>query len=607
MDTWQSDFRAWLEGSDVKNTNLYAYGKLVLDGTDEEDKSCRDEILRRSAAGERGIPLWELICKLRKAISATPLERRKGTDIAPEVVNGKPAWDLLPSLSPFSQKSYPMGYLYLITQFKLPVNGHHTFSVADPIHARDPEIVRNNGIEWRFTHEADYFTYTAWKHLEFAVQTEDLNLCILYYFFNAPDFDLAGFQAYLLAQLRIELLSKGEEDSEPNATARRLWYWFEFLTTKHLDIPDHPLSSTEQPLLLDTFTYYTSTPTSVPRFGLQVNHLGCREYCPIVRKALGAASSYALSEEYKIFLEEVPDSSLARVFSYLLTGDTQASFEIEREKPTENCVVQVNQAVTDVMSRENFTLNKDELCKLNAVFRGVESVEYRTFQNWIGVAYVPPKPEDVNSLMEGFLKTVQILLADDQVDPVVAAVVVAIGLVDIHPFQDGNGRLHRTLIHYVLGKKFYVGSVIIPLSKQLLLQRTEYFSCLKAHHFSLIDTISYTMDYAGDKFVVHTPVTHPWYRFSEMTSVASFLRSVIATAIRKQLPEEVRFVEQYSVVLEDLCKTISGADPKVVKRALDKYLKVQGNYGFQDSKEFPMIPPGVLIEKGRALLDIQPL
>jgi hypothetical protein len=37
-----------------------------------------------------------------------------------------------------------------------------------------------------------------------------------------------------------------------------------------------------------------------------------------------------------------------------------------------------------------------------------------------------------------------------EVDPVVAAAILAFGFVYIHPFEDGNGRIHRYLIHHVL-------------------------------------------------------------------------------------------------------------------------------------------------------------
>lgn len=51
-------------------------------------------------------------------------------------------------------------------------------------------------------------------------------------------------------------------------------------------------------------------------------------------------------------------------------------------------------------------------------------------------------------------------------------------------------------------------------------------------------------------------------------------------------------------MLEDLRTTIGG-DPEIVKWALDMFLKLKGNYGFQDSKALYAVPAGILMEKGK--------
>ncbi len=44
-------------------------------------------------------------------------------------------------------------------------------------------------------------------------------------------------------------------------------------------------------------------------------------------------------------------------------------------------------------------------------------------------------------------------------DPIVSAAILAFGFVYIHPFEDGNGRLHRYLFHHVLAlnRPLFVG------------------------------------------------------------------------------------------------------------------------------------------------------
>src|SRR5690606_3628394 len=91
---------------------------------------------------------------------------------------------------------------------------------------------------------------------------------------------------------------------------------------------------------------------------------------------------------------------------------------------------------------------------------------YRGAQNFIGqtirgteqVSYIPPRPEDLPTMMGGLEALARQLgqrpagQAAFPIPPVIAAAVVAFSFVYIHPFEDGNGRLHRFLIHYILAR-----------------------------------------------------------------------------------------------------------------------------------------------------------
>ena len=71
------------------------------------------------------------------------------------------------------------------------------------------------------------------------------------------------------------------------------------------------------------------------------------------------------------------------------------------------------------------------------------------------VHFVAARPKDVHSLMQGLFLTWERCLADRQrapecVDCVVVAAMLGFGLVFVHPFDDGNGRLHRFFIQQVL-------------------------------------------------------------------------------------------------------------------------------------------------------------
>src|SRR6266446_6499745 len=66
-----------------------------------------------------------------------------------------------------------------------------------------------------------------------------------------------------------------------------------------------------------------------------------------------------------------------------------------------------------------------------------------------------PLPDHISARHEDLPALIDGMAAFDRgpalkLDPVIAAAVLAFGLVYIHPFVDGNGRIHRYLIHHVL-------------------------------------------------------------------------------------------------------------------------------------------------------------
>lgn len=86
---------------------------------------------------------------------------------------------------------------------------------------------------------------------------------------------------------------------------------------------------------------------------------------------------------------------------------------------------------------------------------------YRTDQNYVGetvhygherIHYVCPGPELVEGLMSGVVAAHR-LMESSGVHPVLHAALVGYGFVFVHPFGDGNGRIHRLLIHNVLARR----------------------------------------------------------------------------------------------------------------------------------------------------------
>jgi Fic family protein len=82
--------------------------------------------------------------------------------------------------------------------------------------------------------------------------------------------------------------------------------------------------------------------------------------------------------------------------------------------------------------------------------------------------FIGARAQDVPELMSGMLEAND-RMRDDGLDPVLQAAATAFGCVYVHPFEDGNGRLHRCLIHHVLAeRRFTPTGMVFPVSSVML-------------------------------------------------------------------------------------------------------------------------------------------
>lgn len=140
--------------------------------------------------------------------------------------------------------------------------------------------------------------------------------------------------------------------------------------------------------------------------------------------------------------------------------------------------------------REGFPLSNRLIREMHALLlksgRGNERTpgEFRRSQNWIGgtrpgnALFVPPPPEQVEDCMAALERFLH-----DEGNPYPALIKAALAHVQfetIHPFLDGNGRIGRLLIAFILHHDRLLTQPLLYLSLYFKQHRAEYYRLLNA-------------------------------------------------------------------------------------------------------------------------------
>ncbi|MBC8372266.1 MAG: Fic family protein [Planctomycetes bacterium] len=430
----------------------------------------------------------------------------------------------------------PAGYAALVARLGItvPPNWHESLIAS----GNTPRVEMADGMV-RETYPSRYWPGDdLGGHLEFALKYDGVNLAILAGIFRAAD--TTEITAYVT--------------SKPTGKyARRVWYLYEWLTGDRLPLDDVKQGNYVD--LLEPDAYITTSPArQVRRQRINDNLLGDARFCPIIRRTetIQRYLNAGLRERCRQVLSEYPPELLRRALSYLYTRETKSSFEIEHIKPsasrTERFIVLLE------LARKDDFCDKARLIDLQnrIVDPRFADADYRTSQNYVGetvdwqaerVHYACPKPKVVPALRAGLIEA-DTRIGGGGLHPVLTAAAVAYGFVFLHPFEDGNGRIHRFLIHNILASRgFTPEGLMFPVSAAMLKNPGQYDASLEAFSKPLMPLVEYELDDEGRMTVLND--TARWYRFIDMTPQAEALFAFIEKTIETELVEELNFLANY--------------------------------------------------------------
>jgi len=433
-------------------------------------------------------------------------------------------------------------------------------------------------------------------HLKFALKYEPVDLGVLSAVFKAAD-------------------RKDIEDwvrSEPTGVySRRAWFIYEWLTGKTLDLPDAAVVAYTP--ALDPELHFTTEGVWSKRHRVTNNLLGTPSFCPTVRRTprLEDFRRRAIDVEARNMISGCNPGVLARAVNYLYTKETKSSFEIENE------VAGGQRAERFVFAlRSTKSFNPIDSANLIALQNTIVDPRYaakgyRDFQNFVGetagewreiVHFICPRPQDVESLMSGWAEMTTRLKGLS--DPVVAAALVAFGFVFIHPFEDGNGRIHRFLIHHVLSSEgFSPPDILFPISAAIVRDMKGYGAALETFSGSVQPHIDWA--WTPNKEIVVNNDTANLYRYFDATKLAEYLYTKIAETVRKDLREELEFVALYDGALKAVLEQIDMPDRKA-SLFVRFSLQNGGRLSKNKRNQFPELSDGDMATLEAALKNVIP-
>ncbi|MCY4571850.1 MAG: Fic family protein [Gemmatimonadetes bacterium] len=440
-------------------------------------------------------------------------------------------WRLLSQSVP--EPASPAGYAALAARYDLRIPLPSRLAAIAERHHPDSTP------EWLMLTPRHAVEDTLYGHLEFALKWEGVSLGVLASLFRVVD---PGELARMV------------RDQPTGAYARRIWFLYEWLTGDRLDVPN--AGKVKAVLAVDPDRQFAAPTGPVSsRHRVRDNLPGSRKFCPLARRTreLDRYVALGLDQRAREVIGRTHPDVIRRAAAFMLLQDSRASFDMEGERPSQHRAMRWGWAIG---AAGRAPLTPDTLAALQEGLIGDRRfvrLGLRTHGGWVGSRdrntgapipeHISARHDDLPELIRG---VVQYAASAERsgVDAVVSAAALSFGFVYIHPFEDGNGRIHRWLVHHVLARSgFNPPGLVFPVSIAMLDRLAKYRDVLASYSSRLLPHVDWRATERDNVEVLNETADH--YRFFDATRHAEFLYRCVEQTVIRDLPVEVDYLERY--------------------------------------------------------------
>lgn len=467
----------------------------------------------------------------------------------------------------------PVGYKAIIEKLNIQTLPHYRESYI-ALKGRGKIIIDNN--YEKHIYPKTYALKDAedlLENLEFALKNDGINLEII---------------KGLFQKINKESIVSYIQKQPTGIYSRKIWFLYEFMMHELLPLKD--CKKIKYVNLLDPTNYYTGPIIKSSRHAINNNLLGNDQFCPFIRRTniLDNFIKLDLDKKVRALLKKYDSHLLARASNYLYTKETMSSYQIEKEEPDTNRISRFIHLLEHSSVIEK--LSKQQLIELQNIIVDYrfKNTDYRHNQNYVGenikpffqkIHYISPKYEDVPELMQGLLDTFEKLISSEM-NPVLVAAVISFGFVYIHPFEDGNGRIHRFLIHYILARmEFTPKGMVFPVSSVMLNNMHEYDQVLEIFSKPLLSVLT-KFDLSDEGRLTINQDSKCFYQYIDFTLMTEYLFKCIEMAIDKYIEREINFLINYDKTKQAIQKMVDMPDNQIdllIKLVLQNKGKLSSN------------------------------